>query len=156
MSDSLSAQVHNALISRGLTIATAESITAGLVASSLAGNSGSSKYLVGGVVAYTLDMKVQVLYVDRDIAAACDCVSADVAMQMANGVVDLLGANIGVATTGYAETSNPDGPYAWVAVSFRGNISVRRMGGFGLSRNEMRQRVTEYAMTLVLIVLEAE
>lgn len=148
--------VHEALLARNLTIATAESLTAGMVASTLADNSGSSKYLLGGVVAYTLDVKADVLGVNKDMARACNCVSAEVASEMANGVVCLLNSNIGVATTGYAETDDPDGPYAYIAVAFHGSTTQQKVNGPGLNRNQMRQKVVDAALELVLLCLAAD
>ncbi|MCC5021870.1 MAG: nicotinamide-nucleotide amidohydrolase family protein [Candidatus Synoicihabitans palmerolidicus] len=100
-------------------LAVAESLTSGQVQLRIGAVSGASAYFVGGMTAYTLDQKVRHLGVDRDEAAACNCVSAAVARQMARGAVALFDADVGVATTGYAEVSPENGvsdPYAWWAV----------------------------------------
>lgn len=111
--------LHRILIERGLTVASAESLTVGNVASHLGDISGSSAYFQGGVVAYNIDHKVGLLHVNRTAAEACNCVSEQTAREMAHGVANLFGANIGIATTGYAEPCPEEGveaPYAWVAV----------------------------------------
>jgi nicotinamide-nucleotide amidase len=85
------------------TLAVAESMTGGRIQSIVTAESGASAFFRGGITAYTIDQKVRHLSVDRAGAAAVDCVSAEVALQMARGACALFGADIGVATTGYAE-----------------------------------------------------
>jgi PncC family amidohydrolase len=92
-----------------LTLAVAESLTAGQVQARVASVSGASGYFLGGVTAYTLTQKVKLLGVDRRHAKAVNCVSARVAEEMALGACGLFGADVGVATTGYAEASPADG-----------------------------------------------
>lgn len=105
-----------------LTLAVAESVTAGNVQARIAAISGASKFFLGGITAYNIDQKVKLLGVDRAAAEKVNCVSADVAEQMACGVCDLFNADLGVATTGYAEPSPSDGaitPFGWWAVVLR-------------------------------------
>ena len=105
-----------------LTLAVAESLTAGHVQARIAAGSGASEFFLGGLTAYSLDEKVRHLGVDRAAAKKVNCVSAEVAEQMARGVCGLFGADLGVATTGYAEASPADGvaePMAWWAVAHR-------------------------------------
>lgn len=98
-------------------IATAESCTGGLLSSEIVAVPGASKYFRGGVIAYTLDAKVQLLDVDRAHAEAVDCVSERVAREMAHLVRKRFDADIGVSTTGYAAP----GPHqmAYVGISNR-------------------------------------
>lgn len=105
-----------------LTLAVAESLTCGNVQAHIGRVSGASEFFLGGVTAYTLDQKVRHLGVDRDSAAAVNCVSAEVAEQMARGAAGLFGADIALATTGYAEASTEQGvdiPFAWWALAHR-------------------------------------
>jgi nicotinamide-nucleotide amidase len=105
-----------------LTLAVAESLTAGQVQSRIAAVAGSSEYFLGGVTAYSLDQKVKHLGVNRAEARAVNCVSAQVAEQMARGALKLFGSDLAVATTGYAEPAPKDGveaPFAWWAVAWR-------------------------------------
>jgi nicotinamide-nucleotide amidase len=105
-----------------LTLAAAESLTCGRVQAAIGAVSGASNYFFGGITAYSLDQKVQHLGVDRAVAKKVNSVSADVAEQMARGVCDLFGSDLGVATTGYAEASSGDGvaePFAWWALAHR-------------------------------------
>jgi nicotinamide-nucleotide amidase len=114
--------LHRVLIERGLTIACAESLTVGGVATHLGECSGSSVYFRGGVVAYTLEMKVKLLGVDEEHARGCNCVSHKTATQMVYGALKLFGTDVAIATTGYAEPDAEQGveiPYAWIAVGVR-------------------------------------
>ena len=86
-----------------LTLSVAESMTGGRLQALVVEESGASEYFLGGITAYTLAQKVRHLGVDRATAAAVDCVSAEVARAMARGACALFGADVGLATTGYAE-----------------------------------------------------
>jgi nicotinamide-nucleotide amidase len=94
---------------RGWTIAIAESLTGGLVVSALVDVPGASASVRGGVVAYATDVKRDVLGVDADLLATEGAVHPVVAHQMADGVRRLLGADVGVATTGVAGPDPQDG-----------------------------------------------
>ena len=81
-------------------MATAESLTGGLVAAALTDVPGSSNVFRGGVVAYATELKAQLLGVDPGLLERVGPVHAPVAAAMANGVRDRLGATIGVASHG--------------------------------------------------------
>lgn len=138
-----------------LTLAAAESLTAGHVQARIAAVSGSSEYFLGGVTAYSLDQKVRLLGVNRAAARKVNCVSAAVAEQMAVGALKLFGADVAVATTGYAEPSPADGvavPHAWWAVAWRqGRAQPRVRHGFiechGAKRTEVQTIVAEAVLT---------
>ncbi|PTX98443.1 CinA family protein [Opitutus sp. ER46] len=105
-----------------LTLAAAESLTCGRVQAAIGAASGASEYFRGGITAYSLDQKVRHLGVNRAAAKRVNSVSAEVAEQMARGVCELFGSDLGVATTGYAEPSPTDGveqPFAWWALAHR-------------------------------------
>jgi len=87
---------------RGLTLATAESCTGGLVAARLTAVPGSSDVFRGSVVAYADDVKTDELGVPTDVLAAHGAVSAETAAAMAAGVRERLRADIGVSDTGVA------------------------------------------------------
>ena len=84
-------------------IAVAESLTSGHLQANLGRVSGSSAYFLGGITAYNIAVKADLLGVDRTHAAEVDCVSQRVAREMAAGVQKLFSSDIGIATTGYAE-----------------------------------------------------
>jgi PncC family amidohydrolase len=93
-------------VGRGLTVATAESCTGGLVAHLLTEVPGSSGYVLGGIVAYADVVKRAQLGVPAETLEAHGAVSAQVAIAMAEGIRSRLGASLGVAVTGVA---GPDG-----------------------------------------------
>jgi nicotinamide-nucleotide amidase len=102
------------LTARDLTIASAESLTGGLLAAALVDVPGASLVFNGGVVAYATPLKDTILGVDEDLLAERGAVDADVARQMADRVrrvcaVDGRPADLGVATTGVAGPDPQDG-----------------------------------------------
>jgi nicotinamide-nucleotide amidase len=100
--DTLEGVLGTMLRERGLTVATAESATGGLIGHRLTNESGSSDYYLGSVVSYANTVKVHQLGVaERDLREH-GAVSEPVARQMARGVRSSLGADIGVSTTGIA------------------------------------------------------
>ena len=96
------ADIIIALSIRGHTVATAESLTGGLLCGILTSVPGASAVVRGGVVAYAVDIKANVLNVDAELLARHGAVDPVVAVHMAVGVRHLFGATYGVATTGSA------------------------------------------------------
>ena len=114
-----------------LTLAVAESVTCGCVQARIGGISGASDFFLGGITAYTLEQKVRHLGVERAAAAACGCVSAEVAGQKARGAAALFGADLGVATTGWAEPPAAGGAQAWSGCEPYAFWAVTRRGPAG-------------------------
>lgn len=107
-----------ALTSRGLTVATAESLTGGQLAALFTSVPGASACFVGGVVAYATDVKISVLGVSPAVIEAYGAVSAECATAMAAGVRELLGATYALATTGVAGPDSQEGHpagHVWIA-----------------------------------------
>jgi len=96
------ALVLDACREQGLTLASAESCTGGLVAARLTAVPGSSDVFVGGIVAYANGVKAQELGVGLGVLERHGAVSAEAAAAMASGVRERLGADVGVAVTGVA------------------------------------------------------
>ncbi|WP_162072294.1 CinA family nicotinamide mononucleotide deamidase-related protein [Chryseobacterium fistulae] len=90
------------LAERNLTVSTAESCTGGELAKMLTSNSGSSKYYVGGMVAYATEKKIEILKVPEKIIQEYTVVSEQVAQEMAKGCQKLFNTNISLSTTGVA------------------------------------------------------
>ncbi|MDR2984967.1 MAG: CinA family protein [Nocardiopsaceae bacterium] len=97
------------LVAGGLTVGAAESLTGGLVTAALTSVPGSSAAVRGGIVAYAADLKNALLGVDADLLERVGTVHADVALAMARGARERLGASVGVATTGVAGPDPSDG-----------------------------------------------
>ena len=105
----LEAVVGRLLRERGLTLATAESLTGGLLGGRITGIPGASDYYLGGVVAYATDAKSSQLGVDRDLLEADGPVSEPVAAAMASGARKTFGADLGLAATGVAGPTEQSG-----------------------------------------------
>lgn len=102
---SLSEVLGRHLKERGLTIASAESCTGGLLASTLTDIPGSSDYMIGGVVAYSNRIKIDELAVNKKDLEEQGAVSKEVALQMAKNVAQKFRSDIGISTTGIAGPS---------------------------------------------------
>ena len=107
--ETLEALVGRLLRERGRTLATAESLTGGLLGGRITGIGGSSDYYLGGVVAYATDAKAAQLGVDPALLEADGPVSEPVAAAMAAGVRSTFGADLGLAVTGVAGPTGQSG-----------------------------------------------
>ena len=95
-------EVGEVLRASGLTLSVAESITGGMIGSMITDQPGSSAYFVGGVIAYSNDVKRDQLGVPAELFETVGAVSAEVAVAMAKGVQARLGTSLAVAATGIA------------------------------------------------------
>jgi len=100
--DSLPQAVGALLLSRGWTMATAESCTGGGIAAAITDVSGSSAYFPGSAVTYSNEWKHQLLGVRTETLASHGAVSAETAGEMLDGLVSRFGVNAGIAVTGVA------------------------------------------------------
>jgi PncC family amidohydrolase len=115
-------RLAKSLAARGLTIATAESMTGGAVGEALVVVPGSGEWLAGGVIAYMSRVKFDVLGVTPG-----PVVSERAAREMAAGVARLLGTDVGIATTGCAGPEPMEGQPVgtlWVGVADRGDVTA--------------------------------
>lgn len=145
------ARVLAALAARGETLATAESLTGGLVAQTLTDVPGASQVFVGGVVAYTALLKQQLLGVPAAVVSAHGVVSAETAQAMALGVRQRLASTWGIATTGVAGPSEQEGhPVGTVFVAISGPFgdAVRQLALSG-DRAEVRAATCAQVLGLV-------
>ncbi len=143
------------------TLAAAESLTGGRVQALVTAVAGASEYFLGGVTAYAIAQKAALLGVDREHAEACHGVSERVAQEMAAGACRLFGADLAVATTGYAEPAPAQGvavPFAWIAVARREaggpRVAWCRWCEFpGASRAEAQAQAAAAAVNALIEVL---
>ncbi|OCS92385.1 competence/damage-inducible protein A [Caryophanon latum] len=140
-----------------LTIAAAESLTAGLFQAELAEINGVSAVLAGGVVAYNEDVKVQQLGIDRALIEQHSVVSAEVAAAMAIGVRDKFQTNIGIGLTGAAgPNSHGDQPpgTVFIGIDVQGDVKTYKLNLSGM-RNTNRIRTVKYACHYIMQQLVA-
>ncbi|NUP74870.1 MAG: CinA family protein [Sinomonas sp.] len=156
MERSVTAQdVVAAFIARGLSVATAESLTAGLVAATLADVPGASGMLRGGVVSYASEVKAGLLGVAESLLAEAGSVDPEVARQMAVGARAACGADYGVSTTGVAGPEPHDGkPVGTVFVGIAGpqGSDVREFR-FSGTRAEIREAARDAALAALWTAL---
>jgi len=132
-------------------VSSAAAFTAGEVAAALVATPGSSAYYRGGVVAYANDAKEKLLGVRAETLRRHGAVSAEVAIEMARGARERLGASCAVSTTGIA---GPDGgsaekPVGLLFVGYAGQDGERaERFVFGGSRAEIIARGSFYALDL--------
>ena len=148
--------VADAFASRGLTVATAESCTGGLLAARLTERPGSSAWVLGGITAYANSAKEQLLDVPAELLAAHGAVSPEVAAALAEGVRARFGADVGVGITGIA------GPGGGTADKPVGTVHLCAVGPDGRearslrlpgSRSAVRARSVVMAMHLLRVLL---
>jgi PncC family amidohydrolase len=153
---SLEEHIGQLLKERGETLAIAESLTGGLVASMVTDVPGSSAYLIEGVVAYANGSKMERLGVREETLIAHGAVSEEVACEMAEGVRSVLGADWGVSTTGIAGPTGATGDkplgLVYVAVAGEEGTQVRR-NVFPGDRLEVKRASAQAALVLLLEAL---
>jgi len=134
------------------TVACAESLTAGLVAATVADTPGASKVLLGGVVAYAAEVKTALLDVPADLVARVGTVDPEVAVLMAEGVRRRLGSTWGLATTGVAGPGPAEGkPAGTVHVAVAGpSGTVARALQLKGSRAEIRSATVDAVLRLAV------
>lgn len=119
--ETLDELVHKTLIKRGLTLATAESCTGGNIARLLTAQAGASAYFKGGVVAYSNELKRQLLNVKAETLEKHGAVSEETVREMVEGVRNVCRTDFAVATTGIAgpDGGTPDKPVGtvWIGVA---------------------------------------
>ena len=139
-------------IEKGVSIAVAESCTAGLIASKLTTLPGSSSYFNGGVVAYQNEIKTKILGVSQSIIDEKTEVSVEVVNQMAKSVLEKFDANFAIATTGYAgpaggTNKNPIGT-VFIAIASVVGVVVSRFVFLG-NRQSIVNQASESALSLL-------
>jgi len=143
--------VGDALRAHGWRIAVAESCTAGLVLGRLTDVPGSSAWVVGGVVAYANEVKVQQLGVPAALLQEHGAVSEPVAQAMASGVRERLGADVGLAITGIAgpDGGSPEKPIGTVVIALSGPREIVKTLRFAGDRQMVRTQSVAAALDMV-------
>jgi nicotinamide-nucleotide amidase len=137
--------------SKGLKMAVAESCTGGLLGARLTSVPGASDVFVGGVIAYSNDVKVRELGVSPDVLEQCGAVSEEVVREMASGVRTRFGVDVSLAITGVAGPGGgtPEKPVGlvWLCAMVGDRAEPRKIQGWG-DRQEIRYRAAQAAMEL--------
>ncbi|NMB40589.1 MAG: competence/damage-inducible protein A [Firmicutes bacterium] len=154
--DVLELAVARLLWEKGKTIALAESCSGGLLSHRLTNISGSSRYLLAGLVTYSNEAKINILGVKQAVIEDKGAVSAEVAEAMAKGVRRLCHADIGVSITGVAgpgggSSQKPVG-LTYIALEAENLSSCRRYEFWG-SRQDIKERAAQTALLLLRLHL---
>jgi len=139
-------------IEKAVSVAVAESCTAGLIAYKLTSLSGSSSYFKGGVVAYQNEIKTKILEVSQSVIDEKTEVSAEVVRQMAKSVLGKFDADFAIATSGYAgptggTNKNPIGT-VFIAIASVVGVVVSRFV-FSGNRQSIVNQASESALDLL-------
>ncbi|WP_374969785.1 CinA family protein [Terrabacter sp. BE26] len=146
------AQLVARLTESGETVACAESLTAGLVAATIAGTPGASVVLLGGVVAYAAEVKTRLLEVPAELVAKVGTVDPAVAVAMAEGVRRRLGSTWGLSTTGVAGPGPSEGkPAGTVHIAVAGpSGTVTRPLELNGTRAQIRSATVDAVLRLAV------
>ncbi len=141
------------LLERGLTLATAESCTGGLIARRITALPGASRVYRGGVVSYWTEVKAAVLGVPQDILDQYGAVSEPTARAMAEGARRITGADIAVSVTGVAgpdpdERGNPVG-LVFIGLATPDGTFCRRTESGRRTRNRIQDLSANHALDMV-------
>lgn len=140
------------LMDRQLTIACAESCTAGLLTATLGDIPGVSAVLSESVVTYSNEAKMKYLGVQRETLENFGAVSEETAREMADGIRKTAGADVGVSVTGIAgpDGGTPEKPVGlvYVGVSYHGDVTVKKLNLHG-NRTKVRQSTVMHALNAV-------
>lgn len=155
----LSKEINDLFWREGLTLATAESCTAGNVAAAITSVAGSSQFFKGGVIAYSNEIKEHLLGVSHDTLETYGAVSEETVTEMAKGAMKAMNTDCAVATSGIAGPTGgtPDKPVGtvWIAVACKDKtITLKLEGDEG--RNKNIAKATQNALLLLKKSLQNE
>lgn len=136
----LSKEISDLFWREELTLATAESCTAGNIAATITAIPGSSRFYKGGIIAYSDEVKENILGVNPEILASKGAVSEETVIEMAKGAMKSMNSDCAVATSGIAGPTGgtPDKPVGtmWIAVAVKGRMeTIKLQGDEGRNRN---------------------
>ena len=153
----MSAQLVETCRDKGMTLATAESCTGGLIGAAITATPGCSAVFHGGVIAYHNDMKISQLSVNPKTIQSHGGVSQAVAEEMAKGARDNLSVDLAISVTGIA---GPDGGSAekpvgtvWIGLATPDGVTSKLHEFPNLSRNKVRDQTCLAAIQTVLDAL---
>ena len=143
----------NKLLEHGETLAVAESCTGGMLASKITNVIGASQIFLGGVVAYSNQIKCRMLGVEINTMENFGAVSAECAIEMCQGVLDNLASDHAISITGIAgpggSTATKPVGLVYIAIGDAETIEAFEFRFYG-NRNEIRRQATLKAMELLM------
>lgn len=150
-------KIGECLKDKGMTLSTAESCTGGGIAALITSVSGSSSYFKGGIVAYSNEVKMNLLHVSPQTLEKHGAVSRETVIEMAKGAMEALKTECAVATSGIAgpgggTLEKPVGTI-WMAVACRDKIVTRKEEG-DLGRIENVKRTIQDVLAMLCSELE--
>ena len=149
----LSKEISDKFWKENLTLATAESCTAGSIASVITAIPGSSRFYKGGIVAYSDEVKTNLLGVNPETLATKGAVSEETVIEMAKGAMKSMNTDCAVATSGIAGPTGgtPDKPVGtvWIAAAKGENVITMKASG-DEGRNKNIEHATLNALQLLL------
>jgi nicotinamide-nucleotide amidase len=148
----LAAQIHELLLARGETVATAESLTAGLLGAALTETPGASATYRGGLIVYATDLKSTLAGVPEQLLAERGAVDPAVAVALAQGARERLGATWGLGLTGVAGPDEQDGnPVGTLHIGLAGPVGDPIVRSVTLSgvRPVIRAEAVETALSVL-------
>ena len=151
--EALEVRVGRLLLQHGYRLAVAESCTGGLLGHRLTSVGGSSAYFLGGVIAYANRVKIDQLGVAQAVLQREGAVSAPVAEQMARGVSDRFGAQLGVGITGIAgpggATEHKPVGLVFIGLAQGGGCRVESFR-FSGNRDEIKRAAADAALEMLI------
>ncbi|MCM3353098.1 competence/damage-inducible protein A [Bacillus halotolerans] len=153
---SLVKELSKACKEKGITLSAAESFTGGLFSEWLTDLSGASALFSGGVVCYSNEVKQNVLGVKKETLDRFGAVSEECASELAKGVQQLTGSDIGISFTGVAGPDTQEGHapgHVFIGIFANGKEEVHEFH-FAGSRTGIRKRAAKYGCHLILKLLE--
>lgn len=135
---------------RGLTVASAESCTGGMIGQRITAVPGASRVYNGGCITYTNEIKIRLLGVRPETIEAHTEVSAETAAEMAQGARQRLGTDVGISTTGYAGPGGgtPENPVGtvYIGIATKEGVTTHRLYFPRKSRDYIREAVASRVM----------
>ena len=149
----LSKEISDLFWKEGLTLSTAESCTSGNVAAAITAIPGSSHFYKGGIIAYSDEIKENLLGVSHETLESKGAVSEEVVIEMAKGAMKSMNSDCGVATSGIAGPTGgtPDKPVGtvWIAVTMGEKVMTMKASG-DEGRKKNIENATLYALQMLL------
>jgi len=150
-------KIGNIFNKKNWSLAVAESCTGGLLGDIITDLPGSSKFFLGGVIAYSNQVKLDLLKVSSEMLRTNGAVSPEVALSMSLGIRNLLNSSVGVAITGIA---GPDGgseekPVGLVYIAVTTPyVEVEERFDFSGTRREIKIQAAKAALELIIQALK--